>query len=70
MPQYKNCFGSPGYVEHIILDEKRATLGTLRIKPSSILWKGKHDRQFYTVPLESFMEWIKSPASLSRRTKS
>ena len=37
MPKYKNHFRAPAYVQETILDDNGAIVGTIRIKPSTIL---------------------------------
>lgn len=47
MPASVNEFVAPDHHDHEIADEKTsAQVGTLRIKPSSILWKPKGAHQF------------------------
>lgn len=70
MPQYKNSFRSPEYFGETIVDEDGEVVGKIRIKPVSVLWKPRNARQFYSVPLDRFTEWIESPEANARRTKS
>ena len=70
MPKYKNQFIAPAYFEETIIDEGGNTIGTIRVKPSSVLWKPGGQRQFYTVSLNQFADWIISPTAKARRTKS
>ena len=67
MPKYLNRFQSPEYLEETIIDEEGATVGTIRIKPSSVLWKPKNAREFYVVTLDAFARWITSTASGARK---
>jgi hypothetical protein len=70
MPNYKNSFKAPDHFETTILDEKGNTIGTIRLKPSSILWKPKRQHKFYTVDLDTFDKWITAKATQADRTKS
>jgi hypothetical protein len=70
MPSYTNHFASPEYMQEKIVREADATVvGTIRVKPSAILWKeGRAD--FYNVNLTRFIAWIKDPTTKAKRTKS
>jgi hypothetical protein len=69
MPAYKNKFKSPSHIEEVIVDDS-GTIGTIRIKPVSILWKPSSERKFFRVSLIKFNDWITSKASGATRTKS
>jgi hypothetical protein len=69
MPKYKNRFDSPAYVEHYILGPDGKSIGTLRIKPSAVLWKGRGKREFVAVDLDTFTAWISDPSTKSRKSK-
>lgn len=70
MPNYKNRFRAPAYLEETIEDENGTVLGTIRVKPSSVLWKPKNAHKYYSVSLASFAEWIMDPDTKARQTKS
>ena len=70
MPKYNNSFRSPAFHEETIVDENNTIIGTLRIKPSSILWKAKGAQKFLSVPLEKFTEWISDPDTKARKSSS
>ena len=70
MPDYKNRIQSPAFVEHTIVDQNNAVVGTIRIKPSSILWKPSNARSFHGISLDRFKEWVTSKESGSKRIKS
>lgn len=70
MPKYKNSFRGPEFIEQTIADENGEVLGTVRIKPSSVLWKPKGKHQFLSVPLLKFSEWITDPGTKARKTRS
>ena len=68
MPRYNNSFSNPEYREEAILDESGGLIGSLRIKPSSLLWKPSGARKYYAVPLERFTDWIVSSEAGATRT--
>ncbi len=70
MPSYKNCFRAPAYFEEIIEDEKGNVVGTIRVKPSSVLWKPRNARKFYSVSVDKFAAWITDATTKARSTKS
>jgi hypothetical protein len=70
MPKYNNRFKSPTYLEEAIEDENGATVGSIRIKPSSVLWRPVNAQKFYAVSLDQFASWITDPATRATRTGS
>lgn len=70
MPKYNNRFAVPDHFEYTIVSDNNLVIGTMRIKPNRLLWKGKGQRSFKSVPLDSFISWISSAESGSRLTKS
>jgi hypothetical protein len=62
MPNYTNEFQRPDHYEHEILCDGKK-LGTLRVKPVSILWKPAGKRKFFAVSLEDFTKWITGQGS-------
>ena len=70
MPKYRNKFAGPKFIQQTIIGENGATIGVIRIKPSSVLWKPSGERQFYSVPLERFISWVKSRKARAARTGS
>jgi hypothetical protein len=62
-------FDAPVSVDYTILDGNGNTYGHLRVKPSSILWKSRHDRRYYNATIEDFAKWIKNHPK-ARRTQS
>lgn len=70
MPKYKNAFRSPEFVEETVVDEDGDVVGSIRIKPSSILWKPKGKHKFLAVPLDRFVDWITHPSTRARSVKS
>lgn len=67
MPGYKNSFKTPEFVEVDIVDGNGGVVGTIRLKPSSVLWKAKRQRSFFAVPLEKFVQWITDPATAASK---
>ena len=71
MPKYTNYFASPEYTEQKVMDGNNGgALGTIRIKPSSVLWKPKNSRHCYSIPLQKFTDWITDKATKATKTKS
>ena len=70
MPKYNNRFKSPEFAQYTILREDGSVVGTIRLKPSSILWKASSGKRFYRVKLEKFIDWITDPETKATRTKS
>jgi hypothetical protein len=59
MPRYKNTFAAPEYVDHTIINRETGELvGTLRLKPASVLWKSAKEKYFRAVRIDIFAEWI------------
>lgn len=69
MPKYNNKFKSPSYREETI-ESEGVVVGTIRIKPSSVLWKPKNAQKYFSVPIERFAEWIQGPDAKARKTTS
>jgi hypothetical protein len=67
MPGYKNRFKAPEFVEVAIVGGNGGRVGTIRLKPSSVLWKAKGQHSFLAVPLEKFVQWITDPETLARK---
>ena len=70
MPGYKNSIKSPQYVENTILDKNGSPVGTFRLKPSSVMWKPKGKRKFYSVNFDVFREWISASSTKASQAKS
>ena len=61
MPTYKKKFAEPDYYEHVIVEhDTQKKIGTLRVKPVSLLWKPVGGQFFYAVSMDDFAEWAKS----------
>jgi len=72
MPNYVNILEQPQHMEAKVLGPapRRPLVGTIRVKPSTVLWKPAGQRQFYAVALDEFAEWITSPETRAVRVKS
>jgi hypothetical protein len=61
MPASVNKFSEPDHYDHEFADADTGNkVGTLQVKPSSILWKAKGAHQFYSVSFDDFREWMKN----------
>jgi len=67
VPKYLNRFKSPEHVEETIVDESGTIVGTIRVKPSSVLWRPKSQHAFYAVTLADFAAWITDPDTGAKR---
>ena len=68
MAIYDSEFTTPTYMQETIRDAGTGeTIGTIRIKPSSVLWKPKGQHEYYSVTLGGFAGWITSPGTGARR---
>lgn len=63
---YANRFKSPEFLEEMIVDQDFNVIGTIRVKPSSVMWKPKGSHKFHSVKLGDFTAWITSAASGSK----
>lgn len=69
MPKYTNEFQNPEYSEETILDSNKEVIGTIRIKPSSVMWKPSGKHKFLAVPLDKFTAWIADKATGATEVK-
>jgi len=69
VPKYLNKFKTPDHVEETIVNEIGATVGTIRVKPSSLLWKPTGQHKFYAVSLDRFTSWITDAETGAKRVK-
>ena len=51
-------FRAPEAQDFIILEDGKV-LGTIRVKPSRIMWKGPNAREWYGISPEEFGEFVK-----------
>ena len=70
MPAYSKQFSRPDYHDHGIMELDGTFVGTIRIKPATVLWKPSWAHKFYSVSLDQFTQWITGPSSGARRTRS
>jgi len=68
MAKYKYEFAGPNFIEEKIVTRRGATVGFIRIKPVSVLWKPAGEQLFYSAGLDDFVEWIKSEETGAART--
>jgi hypothetical protein len=68
MPRYKNSFKFPDFREETIIDENGYIIGTIRIKPSTVLWKPRGEHNFFAMPIEKFAAWITDSGTAASRT--
>jgi len=60
MPNSVNAFDVPESYDHTIYEKAtEKKVGELRIKPSSILWKPKGARKYFSVSLDDFATWMR-----------
>jgi len=69
MPKSKNQFAGPNFFEETILDKEGNKIGDIRIKPSTVLWKPSGDHLFYSVTLDTFVQWIKKRRTGAKKVK-
>lgn len=56
----RKFFRASDFVEEVIQD-KDGVFGTIRIKPSTVMWKPKHakgGKPYYGISIERFEAWI------------
>ena len=70
MPKYTKQFARPDYYDHDILDAQDKKVGTLRVKPTGVLWKQAGGHKFFSVSLDKFTNWITDPQTKASKTKS
>jgi hypothetical protein len=67
MPTSVNKFAEPDHYDHEFADANTNNkVGTLRVKPSSILWKPKNARKFHSVSLEDFELWMQAKKQVAK----
>jgi hypothetical protein len=63
MPASIHKFAEQESYDHVIVDaDDGKAIGTLRVKPSTVLWKprgAKSDKPWFSVDLIELTEWIK-----------
>jgi len=62
----RNYFGNYTYREETIYNPQDEKIGTIRVKPSAILWKSAHEGKFRYVSLDEFIKWMESKSDLVR----
>jgi hypothetical protein len=63
----KNSFRIPKFVDHVIEDEDRLVVGTLRIKPSGVAWSPADGKKWRSVRLDKFMAFMEEHGRLTEK---
>ena len=67
MPTSVNKFAEPDHHDIEFADADTGNkVGTLRVKPSSLLWKPKGAHQFHAVSLDDFREFMKDKKQVAK----
>ena len=66
----KNSFAPSDFTEETVVDETGTKVGTIRIRPSSVLWKPVNKRKFYSVSLKAFAAWITAEETAAKQKDS
>lgn len=53
-----NNFKHRKYFDHVILGPDKKVVGTIRVKPSGVLWAAKGSKAWKGVDLETFAEFM------------
>ncbi len=64
----RKSFCSSAFVEQVIQDGS-GVVGTIRIKPSTVMWKpkgAKGDKPYFSATIEEFEAWIMSKTPLRK----
>ena len=56
---HKNSFKKNVAVDETIVNKHEKVIGTIRIKPSGILWREGGTSGYHNAPLDDFIAWIK-----------
>ena len=68
MPQYRYYIKEPAYTDfNIFENDTNSKFGTLRVKPSSILWKPANAQEFKVITLEAFADFMNRQENVSSR---
>jgi len=62
----KNSLRRPELVEAQIEDEKGKLVGTIRVKPTAVLWAKTDAKKWRRVQLAAFIEWIEANGELGQ----
>ncbi len=69
MPNYRNHFSAPTYWEQAFYGRDGTLVGTLRVKPSSIMWRPAGSHTYYRVWLDRFADWMTAIQTRAKRVK-
>jgi hypothetical protein len=59
-----NNFRPKKFVDHQIVNEDGLAVGTIRVKPSGILWAAKDGKKWRGVPLDEFAEFMEKTGKI------
>lgn len=57
MPEYKYNFAESTFYQMTVQNKDGEKVGTLRIKPSRLLWMPAKAKKWYSVSLDDFAAW-------------
>ena len=60
MPAYSYSFKAPEFIDQEIIDASGGKVGTIRLRPSGLLWRPARTTKFHSVSLQDFTDWIMS----------
>jgi hypothetical protein len=60
MPAFTYRLQTPDFIDQEIVDSKGGKVGTIRLRPSGVLWKPANTHKFHCVTLQEFMDWMMS----------
>ena len=63
----RNQFSGSASHDHVIVDGEGKMIGTLRVKPSGILWKPRNSQVYYRISLDEFAELAKKKGEKVKR---
>lgn len=66
MPAYKANFSTKTPIELEFAFADGEPVGSLKIKPSTLLWKQPGAKKYRSVPIERFNDWIQSKGARAR----
>ena len=63
----KNTLRRPDLIEAQIEDENGKLIGTVRVKPTAIMWAPSDAKKWRRVGLAKFIEWIDAEGELGEK---
>ena len=67
MPDYDGTLQTPAHLDQVFLDRDGKVKGTIRLKPGRVLWSVNKGKSWTSVSLDDFVDWIRDPATNSRK---